>query len=140
MYRKCPVKKIVHFRREYPAKNMGYFLLTCPWHNSGNFVYYVKLGCHMAQMDAKQAEKISKALSDPTRLKILGEIRKKHDWLYCVDLYEYINLAQPSICHHLKQLTETAIILPEKEGRNIKYTMNNDVIDDFIGFLQGLKK
>jgi ArsR family transcriptional regulator len=94
----------------------------------------------MAQMDTKTAEKISKALSDPTRLKILSEIKKKHDWLYCVDLYEYINLAQPSICHHLKQLTETSIILPEKEGRNIKYTMNNDVIDDFIGFLQGLKK
>lgn len=55
----------------------------------------------MAQMDAKQAEKI---------------------------------------CHHLKQLTETSIILPEKEGRNIKYMMNNEVIDDYIGFLQGLKK
>ena len=94
----------------------------------------------MPQMDAKQAEKISKALSDPTRLKILSEIQKKHDWLYCVDLYDNINLAQPSICHHLKQLTETSIILPEKEGRNIKYTMNNAVIDEYIGFLEGLKK
>jgi len=96
--------------------------------------------CYMAQMDPKTAEKISKALSDPTRLKILSEIKKKNDWLYCVDLYDSINLAQPSICHHLKQLTETAIILPEKEGRNIKYAMNNEVIDDYIGFLQGLKK
>jgi ArsR family transcriptional regulator, arsenate/arsenite/antimonite-responsive transcriptional repressor len=94
----------------------------------------------MSQMDAKKAEKISKALSDPTRIKILHEIKKKNDWLYCVDLYENINLAQPSICHHLKQLTETAIILPEKEGRNIKYTLNNEVIDEYIIFLQGLKK
>jgi ArsR family transcriptional regulator len=94
----------------------------------------------MAQMDTKTAEKISKALSDPTRLKILHEIKKKNDWLYCADLYDNIHLAQPSICHHLKQLTETSIILPEKEGRNIKYMMNNEVIDDFIGFLQGLKK
>ncbi|HEY4290553.1 MAG TPA: metalloregulator ArsR/SmtB family transcription factor [Puia sp.] len=94
----------------------------------------------MPQMDAKQAEKISKALSDPTRLKILSEIKKKNDWLYCVDLYANINLAQPSICHHLKQLTKTSIILPEKEGRNIKYTMNNAVIDGYIDFLQALKK
>jgi ArsR family transcriptional regulator len=94
----------------------------------------------MALMDAKKAEKISRALSDPTRLKILGEIKKKNDWLYCVDLYNNINLAQPSICHHLKQLTESAIILPEKEGRNIKYMMNNEVIDEYIGFLEGLKK
>ena len=91
-------------------------------------------------MDAKQAEKISKALSDPTRLKILSEIKKKNDWLYCVDLYANINLAQPSICHHLKQLTETSISLPEKEGRNIKYTMNNETIDEYIVFLEGLKK
>jgi ArsR family transcriptional regulator len=94
----------------------------------------------MASMDAKRAEKISKALSDPTRLKILNEIKKKAECLYCVDLYDNINLAQPSISHHLKQLTETSIILSEKEGRNIKYTLNNEVIDEYIHFLQGLKK
>lgn len=91
-------------------------------------------------MDAKRAEKISKALSDPTRLKILSEIKKRSDCLYCVELYETVNLAQPSICHHLKQLTETEIILSEKEGRNIKYTLNNEVIDEYIHFLHGLKK
>lgn len=94
----------------------------------------------MASMDAKRAEKISKALSDPTRLKILNEIKKKAVCLYCVELYDNINLAQPSICHHLKQLTETSIILSEKEGRNIKYTLNNEVIDEYIHFLQDLKK
>ncbi|HEY4207788.1 MAG TPA: metalloregulator ArsR/SmtB family transcription factor [Puia sp.] len=94
----------------------------------------------MAQMDVKRAEKISKALSDPTRLKILGEIKKRNECLYCVDLYENIHLAQPSISHHMKQLTDTALILSEKEGRNIKYKMNNEVIDEFIDFLQGLKK
>ena len=91
-------------------------------------------------MDAKRAEKISKALSDPTRLKILSEIKKTQDCLYCVDLYDNINLAQPSICHHLKQLTDTSLIRSEKEGRNIKYYMNNHVIDEYIDFLQALKK
>ena len=91
-------------------------------------------------MDAKRAEKISKALSDPTRLKILHEIKKKSECLYCSDLYDNINLAQPSISHHLKQLTDTAILLSEKEGRNIKYRLNNSVIDEYIGFLQALKK
>ena len=94
----------------------------------------------MASMDAKRAEKISKALSDPTRLKILNEIKKKAECLYCVDLNDTINLAQPSISHHLKQLTETSIILSSKEGRNIKYTLNNEVIDEYIHFLHGLKK
>jgi len=94
----------------------------------------------MPQMDAKRAEKISKALSDPTRLKILDEIRKKSECLYCIELYDNIKLAQPSISHHLKQLTETSIILSEKEGRHLKYTLNNQVIDEYIDFLQALKK
>jgi len=40
----------------------------------------------------------------------------------------------------MKQLTDTALILSEKEGRNIKYKLNNEVIDEFIDFLQALKK
>jgi hypothetical protein len=60
--------------------------------------------------------------------------------LFYVSFIQTACLWRSSICHHLKQLTESAIILPEKEGRNIKYMLNNDVIDEYIGFLQGLKK
>lgn len=91
-------------------------------------------------MDAKKAEKISKALADPTRLLILKEIKKKEDCLYCVEIMDKVNLAQPSVCHHLKQLTDTELILSEKEGRNLKYTLNNSLLDEYIGFLEDLKK
>ena len=94
----------------------------------------------MAIMDARRAEKISKALSDPTRMKILFEIKKKSNCLYCVDIHEVVNLAQPSISHHIKQLTDLDIILSEKEGRNIKYRLNKEMIDEYIRFLQDLKK
>jgi ArsR family transcriptional regulator len=57
-----------------------------------------------------------------------------------VEINDMINLAQPSICHHLKQLTDTEIILSEKEGRNVKYKLNNKVLDEYIAFLEGLKK
>jgi ArsR family transcriptional regulator len=91
-------------------------------------------------MNPKKAEKISKALSDPNRLQILKEIKKQKDCLYCVEINDIIDLAQPSICHHLKQLTDTELILSEKEGRNVKYKLNNKVIDEYIQFLQELKK
>jgi ArsR family transcriptional regulator, arsenate/arsenite/antimonite-responsive transcriptional repressor len=91
-------------------------------------------------MNSKKAEKISKALADPNRLLILKEIKKQRDCLYCVDLNDIVDLAQPSIAHHLKLLTDTELILSEKEGRNVKYTLNNEVLDDYITFLQSLKK
>lgn len=91
-------------------------------------------------MNIKKAEKISKALADPNRLLILKEIKKKEECLYCVDIYDMIDLAQPSISHHLKQLTDTELVFAEKEGRNVKYRLNNKMIDEYIQFLESLKK
>lgn len=91
-------------------------------------------------MELRKAEKISKALSDPHRLKIILEVRKQQDALYCCDLEDIVDLSQSSICHHIKQLTDTDILLSEKEGRNVKYTLNNNVLDEYIEFLQSLKK
>jgi len=91
-------------------------------------------------MNSKKAEKISKALADPNRLLILKEIKKQRDCMYYVDLNNIVDLAQPSIAHHLKQLTDTELILSEKEGRNVKYSLNNQVLDEYIAFLESLKK
>jgi len=91
------------------------------------------------QMNAKRAEKIAKALADPHRLAIIKEIKKQRDCLYCVDIGDVIDLAQPSISHHLKILTDVEIVTAEKEGRNVKYKLNNSVLDGYIIFLESLK-
>ena len=91
-------------------------------------------------MDAKKAEKISRALADPYRLAILNEIKKSRDCVYCADLNQTINLAQPSIAHHMKLLVDSELITSDKEGRNVRYNLSSNVIDDYIGFLKGLKK
>lgn len=91
-------------------------------------------------MNQKKAEKISKALADPNRLLIIREIKKQKDAFYCSELENVVDLSQPSICHHMKLLTDTEVVLSEKEGRNVKYTINNEMIDEYIEFLQTLKK
>jgi ArsR family transcriptional regulator len=91
------------------------------------------------QMNIKQAGKIAKALADPHRLAIIKEIKKQKDCLYCIDIADVIDLAQPSISHHLKILTDVEIVTAEKEGRNVKYKLNNSVLDDYIVFLESLK-
>jgi ArsR family transcriptional regulator, arsenate/arsenite/antimonite-responsive transcriptional repressor len=100
----------------------------------------VPLPAKQTSVNIKKAEKISKALADPNRLQILKEIRKKEECLYCSDLQDMIDLAQPSISHHLKQLTDTELVVAEKEGRNVKYSLNNKVLDDYIEFLESLKR
>lgn len=90
-------------------------------------------------MDTKKVGKISKALADPNRLLILKELRKKEDCLYCCDVHEFIDLTQPSISHHIKQLSDADLIIYVKEGRNVKFRLNNKVIDQYVEFLQTLK-
>jgi ArsR family transcriptional regulator, arsenate/arsenite/antimonite-responsive transcriptional repressor len=89
--------------------------------------------------DLKTIEKISKALGDRNRLNILQHITKKGGCAACSEIHEIIDLAQPSISHHVKILTEAGLIEPEKEGRNFKYTLNVKVLNDYLKFLQALK-
>lgn len=90
-------------------------------------------------MDSKKIERISKALSDPHRIAILQKFRKKKDCLYCSEIHDLLDLAQPSVSHHLKQLVDADLLIPEKEGRNLKYLLNDAVLDDYIAFLNALK-
>lgn len=91
------------------------------------------------RMDNKKFEKISRALSDASRITILQEIRKKQGCLYCAEITDMLDLTQPSVSHHLKQLVEADLLIPEKEGRNIKYILNQEVLADYIASLNSLR-
>ena len=86
-------------------------------------------------MDNKKIEKISKALSDTNRLAILQQLKKKKNCLYCSEVNDFLDLTQPSVSHHLKQLVDAELLISEKEGRNIRYQLNQKVLDDYIASL-----
>lgn len=91
-------------------------------------------------LSCKQFEKISKALGDGSRMKILDFLSDKGGSGNCSDIQNVVDLAQPSISHHVKILIEAGLIEPEKEGRNHKYTINTVVLDQYISKLTDLKK
>jgi ArsR family transcriptional regulator, arsenate/arsenite/antimonite-responsive transcriptional repressor len=88
-------------------------------------------------MKAKDIERISKALADPTRLTILQAV-KKQGCMQCADIREMIDLAQPSISHHIKQLTDAGLLITKKEGRNMSYSIDNEVLNEYTDFLKSL--
>jgi ArsR family transcriptional regulator len=87
----------------------------------------------------KQIEKISKALGDTNRLKILHYISGKGGCGECSGLQDVIELAQPSISHHVKILLEAGLIEGEKEGRNYSYTLNSSIFNQYIEALRQLE-
>lgn len=89
-------------------------------------------------MNLKKVEKISKALGDESRLKILKAIQSNTDKLECSTIMKFLNLSQPSISHHIKKLVEAELIEPQKEGRYYFYSLNQKVLDEYLEKLKKL--
>ena len=83
-------------------------------------------------MELKQLEKISKALGDINRLKILVNMAADGGSIPCSKIISTTELAQPSISHHVKVLVDAGLIEPEKEGRNYTYLLNKELLNAFI--------
>jgi len=83
-------------------------------------------------MELKQVEKISKALGDVSRLTILQHMSKNKGGIQCSDINSLLDLAQPSVSHHIKTLTEAGLIEPEKDGRSYSYQLNTGVLNEYI--------
>lgn len=93
-----------------------------------------------ALLDFKKIEKIAKALGDPYRLKIIEAIRKECQWTECSDIVDMLSLSQSTTSHHIKLLVEADLVIPEKYGRKIRYTLNKEVFASFSEYLHGISK
>jgi len=87
------------------------------------------------RVELKQIEKISRALADSTRLKILADMSKQHGTIQCSAIMNCTNLAQPSVSHHVKTLIEAGIIEAEKDGRNHSYKLNPTVLKAYSNWI-----
>jgi ArsR family transcriptional regulator, arsenate/arsenite/antimonite-responsive transcriptional repressor len=88
-------------------------------------------------MELKQLEKISKALSDINRLKILADMSACGGSLQCSQIMDVTELAQPSVSHHIKTLIEAGLIEAEKEGRSHTYLLNKELLKEYSKELAG---
>ncbi|WP_211516819.1 ArsR/SmtB family transcription factor [Flavobacterium caeni] len=86
-------------------------------------------------MDAKVFEKVSKALGDPYRLKIIEKIQKNGDFVPCTSILDLCGLSQSTVSHHIKQLVDANLLVAVKEGRNVKYILNKESFGNYIDFL-----
>lgn len=87
------------------------------------------------KLDLKKIEKISKALGDPYRLKIMELIKKQKCALQCASLVDTFELSQSTVSHHVKQLIDADLLIAEKDGRNVNYQVNKAVFDAYISYL-----
>lgn len=86
-------------------------------------------------MDDRKFQKIAKALSDPRRFGILQTIAAKKEKICSGEVCETVDVAQATVSHHLKELTEADLIIPKSEGQFKYFSVNQEVLNRYISEL-----
>lgn len=73
-----------------------------------------------------------KALSDPTRRQIIRLLRERD--MTAGEIADHFNMTKPSISHHLNSLKQAKLVLDERQGQNIVYSLNTTVVEEVIGW------
>ena len=89
-------------------------------------------------MDTKSLVKLTKALSDPHRQRLVQEIARGNK-MGCADLFQFVPVSQPSMSQHLKVLVDAGLVESHKEGRNMYLAINPVKLKELEDFLQLLK-
>jgi len=75
---------------------------------------------------------IFKALSDPNRRKIL-QLLKERD-MTAGEIADFFNISKPSISHHLNLLKQANLVIDERQGQSISYSLNTTVFQEVLSF------
>lgn len=85
-----------------------------------------------------------KLLGDPTRFKILRFLAEpvqgccaRDDGVCGCDLETYLELTQPTVSHHMKQLVDSGLVSGERRGRWVYYQLEPAALRELAEALQG---
>ena len=78
---------------------------------------------------ADRLARVFKALGDPTRVRLLSLIAASAGGEACAcDLIEPVNLSQPTVSHHMRQLVDAGLVTREQRGKWAYYRLVNDTL------------
>jgi DNA-binding transcriptional ArsR family regulator len=107
----------------------------CPSKNAAKYVKELKE--QVSSMDNKSLKKhskIFKALSDPTRLRII-RLLSTRDMCVC-EIMVALDLTQPTASHHLSILENVELVKYRREGKWIFYGLLNPEILSYLDKIQ----
>lgn len=71
-----------------------------------------------------------KALSDENRRKILKLLRKKD--MSVKEIHEHFSISLASLSHHLDALKRAELVVAERKGQFIFYSLNTSVFEELM--------
>ena len=69
------------------------------------------------------------ALADPARVRIVNLLATRSGSVCACELYEPLGLAQPTVSHHLKKLTDAGLLEREQRGKWAHFSLKRDAVE-----------
>jgi ArsR family transcriptional regulator len=91
----------------------------------------------LSESDAKELERVFKALADRHRVRILNRLLSAGGEAVCVcEFEEMLGLKQPTVSYHLKQLLDAGIVTREKRGSYAYFSLAPESLERIRGLLE----
>ena len=99
------------------------------------FTPYIHL---VARLTDREIERISAAVAEPRRFKILKDLAARDSAMTCGTICDKHGVSQATISHHLKELEDAGLIAIVREGKFGNVSLRRDVWDAYVARLAAL--
>jgi ArsR family transcriptional regulator len=86
--------------------------------------------------EAEATAAIFKALGDPARVRIVNLLATAGDPVCACDIVPAVGLAQATVSHHLKKLTEAGLLVREQRGKWAYFSINPEAAARLAGLVR----
>lgn len=90
------------------------------------------------RVKSSECAAIFKAMADENRVDIVRYVAR-HPGVTASILLERLDIAQSTLSHHMKVLTEAQVIVVKRKGKWARYSVNIDTVDRLDRFINGLR-
>ncbi len=88
------------------------------------------VGSTLSEADASELERLFKLIADRSRLRILNMLVEADGEAVCVcEFTAMLNVSQPTVSHHLKQLTDAGLLERERRGSFVYFSLRPGALD-----------
>jgi ArsR family transcriptional regulator, arsenate/arsenite/antimonite-responsive transcriptional repressor len=79
--------------------------------------------------EAEATAELFKALADPARVRIVNALATSTEPVCACEFEPALGLAQPTVSHHLKKLTDAGLLEREQRGKWVYFSLKRDAVE-----------
>jgi ArsR family transcriptional regulator len=90
----------------------------------------------LSEDEVESTAALFRSLGDPARLKILNMLATAGEPVCACAFEPALGLAQPTVSHHLKKLTEAGLLDREQRGKWAYFTLNDEAFERLVSIVR----